>query len=290
MVSVLIPVYNQYTELDLVLKALSTQTYNEHFEVIVVDDKSKVIDEEIIEKHSNDKKFSLHFYRNEFNSGRSVTRNKAINYANGDILIFSDADRIPSNQFIEDHIECLKRNKNAISIGTVKETYSNAEIVSNLSYNEMVSRKAIYYKLISKIFDKNGKTDSCLGFLTFLVGNLAIEKSVLRNELFDEAFLKWGFEHFELGYRLIENYGLSVILNQGAESIHVAHPRDEMDYLSCIMDSHKIFLDKHPTEVIKNMIKFMQGKISLQEYEILCSGEKKWMQNKKELYNKVFTI
>ncbi len=290
MVSVLIPVYNQYLELGLVLKALLVQTYDEHFEVVVVDDKSNFIDEDVINKYRDNPKFSLRFYKNGVNSGRSVTRNNAITHASGDVLIFSDADRIPTAKFIEEHLACLKANKNAVSVGIVKETYSNAEAIKDLAYNELISRKAMYYKLISKIFDNDGKTDSSLSFLAFLVGNLAIEKSVLRSEMFDEDFLKWGFEHFELGYRIVKNYGSNIILNQGAESIHIAHPRDELDYMSCIIDSHRTFFEKHSTDVVENMLKFMLGEISLQEYEIQCFGEKKWMQNKKAIYNKIFTV
>ena len=284
MVSVLLPVYNQYDALDITLEALTQQDYSESFEVVVVDDRSDTIRKDIIDKYSSLSCFSLLFVENAINMGRAATRNILINRSCGDILIFCDADRFPSSSFIADHVQCIQKMSHSISVGKVMETYESPMKIKKLSGCSCVSRKAVYYKTIQKLFDSNGMSDSSLVWLAFLSGNVAIRRNDLGEERFDESFREWGFEHFELGYRLFQR-GLKIILNSGAINTHIAHARSGMNYKTYIKDSYVYFYSKYSNITIKYLYDFIVGKISLQEYELKSSGPKVWMENKAPIYN-----
>ena len=65
------------------------------------------------------------------------------------------------------------------------------------------SRLPQYFKQISSIYNEHGRTKSNLMWLSFLVGNSSIKRDIIEEVGgFDETFIDWGFEHFELAYRL----------------------------------------------------------------------------------------
>lgn len=241
MISVIIPIYNQYSSLDVVLWHFCRQTISEPFEIIIVDDGSSNYVPFIFESYTS---LQIKHIRYETNRGRSYARNIAIENAKGEFLVFCDGDRLPVPNFIESHMSLIDSNDPIISIGYSTETYDN---VNELKVNEeaIMRRKSIYYRVISQIYDDFGRTDSHLCWLSTLSGNMALKKSTLANHRFDCDFRRWGFEHFELGYRLWKNKTIFVS-NTKAENIHIAHARDTGFYNESIDSSHNIFFNKHP--------------------------------------------
>ncbi len=59
--SIIIPVYNRPNEIDELLSSLVKQTYNNNFEVIVVEDGSTISSKEIIKKYSKRIKSQVFF-------------------------------------------------------------------------------------------------------------------------------------------------------------------------------------------------------------------------------------
>ena len=107
MISVLIPVYNNYvTELVTTLNE-QLKLFDVEYEIICLDDKSesKFIAKNIeIEKLSNAK-----YLQSEQNLCRTKTRHKLANLANYNWLLFLDSDVLPkANQFIQNYINLLK--------------------------------------------------------------------------------------------------------------------------------------------------------------------------------------
>lgn len=98
-VSVLIPVFNDRKRLKLCLKALETQTYpKECYEVIVIDNGS-----------GEDIKSVAHSFQQasvcrEDIAGSYAARNKGLTIAKGEIIAFTDADCIPSSEWIEEGV------------------------------------------------------------------------------------------------------------------------------------------------------------------------------------------
>lgn len=289
MVSVLIPVYNQYRELAISLSAFEKQMVGENYEIVVVDDASSEKDMSVIDRHFRNNRGKITYIEHKSNKGRAATRNDAIDISKGDVLVFNDADRFPDQDFLNQHIRTLQNHSGAISVGRVLESYDSVEKLTDSALHSVVKRKAMYYRVIETLFDPFGMSDSALKWLATLSGNMAIRKETLARERFDEAFTEWGFEHFELGYRLLKQ-GCDIVLTRGAINTHIAHSRSDMNYLEQIEKSHEIFYKKHKTNDVKMMKDFLRGSISLQQYERVLHGPKQWMSGKKEMYNHIFAV
>jgi glycosyltransferase involved in cell wall biosynthesis len=101
-VSVIIPVLNDFKRLKICLKALEQQTYPEElYEVIVVDNGSVENIEPLIEKCPR----ALLTY--EAKRGSYAARNHGIAMSSGEILAFTDADCIPTDNWIENGVKAL---------------------------------------------------------------------------------------------------------------------------------------------------------------------------------------
>lgn len=96
--SFIVPVYNSALYLDECIKSILGQTY-ENFELILINDGSKDNSLEICEKYAvKDKRIVVLDHQN---SGVSVARNRGIEHATGDWIIFVDSDDICSTNLLE---------------------------------------------------------------------------------------------------------------------------------------------------------------------------------------------
>jgi len=98
--SVVIPTYNKAAYLALTLASLERQSTRD-FEIIVVDDGSTDDTGAVLSSYA--KRLPLRLHR-QTNRGRSAARNAAVALAEGDVLIFSDDDRIASPHFVASHL------------------------------------------------------------------------------------------------------------------------------------------------------------------------------------------
>lgn len=96
--SFIIPVYNRPDEIDELLQSLTQQTYDKEFEVVVVEDGSKVDSREIVKKYE-DKLTISYFYKS--NSGPGDSRNYGMTRARGEYFIILDSDCIIPKQYLE---------------------------------------------------------------------------------------------------------------------------------------------------------------------------------------------
>lgn len=280
--SVILPYYNQFDEIEQVLKGFSNQSLSKSkYEIIIVDDGSLIPIYEIV--HNYARIMKIIYVRQSLNKGRSYTRNHGVHYAQGEVLIFNDADRIPDYDFIEQHIKALSMN-NMISIGSIKEIYLPVSQIKDDFRN--FARDSIYFSKVKHLFDEYGNTDSSVPWIATFSGNMALKKALI-NDFFDIGFSTWGFEHFEFGYRLYEN-NFKFILNYSAINYHIAHHRDNMYYENNIQMSFEYFYSKHTNIDVLLFRDFILGYVSLQEYEIRIFGEKQWMKRtSKNIYNKL---
>ncbi|WP_010251266.1 glycosyltransferase family 2 protein [Myroides injenensis] len=97
--SFIIPVYNRPDEIDELLESLCRQKYSGEFEVVVVEDGSKIDSREIVLKYSN--RLNISYYYKD-NSGPGDSRNYGMQRAKGDYYIILDSDCIiPENYLLE---------------------------------------------------------------------------------------------------------------------------------------------------------------------------------------------
>jgi len=99
--TVIMPTFNKAAYLDLTLSSYSTQRA-ENFEIIVIDDGGSDDAKAIAEQHKSE--IPIRFMRCD-HLGRAGARNVALRQARGDIVIFSDDDRLVGPDFIAAHVE-----------------------------------------------------------------------------------------------------------------------------------------------------------------------------------------
>lgn len=274
---VIIPVYNQKESLALTLKGFQNQTVKD-FQVLIVDDGSR----------ENITAFLPFFddlditYIYQKNKGRARARNFALQIGSGENIIFCDADRIPASDFVEKHVVKLNYDENIICIGKIKEVYfsepwkERARILNIVQSNSKMAKEPLHSKNVDYLYDEKGQCLSKLPWISTYSGNMSIKRKTLEKVGgFDEEFTDWGFEHFELGYRLFLK-GVKFVRDRGAINYHIAHKREKNFYFNAITKSHALFYKKHPTKEILLLKDYMMGNLSLQAFEIAVSGEILW--------------
>ena len=99
-ISVIICTYNRSNSLADTLCCLAKQSYNiQSWELIVVDNNSDDNTKEIVGQYS--RKLPNLTYKFESQQGLSYARNLGINSAHGDIIVFTDDDVLPDDDWLE---------------------------------------------------------------------------------------------------------------------------------------------------------------------------------------------
>src|SRR6187431_15653 len=110
--SLIIPVYNRPDEVDELLESLAKSTYEEIFEIVLVEDGSTIRCQDVAQKYGD--KLDISYYYKE-NSGPGDSRNYGMAKARGDYFLIFDSDCIiPSNYLSEvekalqeDYVDCF---------------------------------------------------------------------------------------------------------------------------------------------------------------------------------------
>lgn len=166
MISVVIPTYNEEKNIETCLKALLNQTLpREKYEIIIVDGESK------------DKTFQIAtnladkvIIQNS--DGVGGARNDGVNISNGEIIATTDADCIPSN----DWLEIINKNFNEPNVIAV------TGVLIPYGWNNMNSLEVLIYKLLFWI------SNIILIFLKlFGIAHLCGANSAFRKKVFLEV-------------------------------------------------------------------------------------------------------
>ncbi|UYW01854.1 glycosyltransferase [Flavobacterium agricola] len=105
--SIIIPIYNRPDEIDELLQTLTQQTYNQPFEIVVVEDGSSITCEHIIAKYQDKLNVSYFF---KPNSGPGDSRNFGMQKAQGDYFIIFDSDCLIPEQYLAEVDAYLSQN------------------------------------------------------------------------------------------------------------------------------------------------------------------------------------
>jgi len=106
LISIIIPVYNSSEFILNTLLSLETQSYK-NFEIIIINDGSTDNSLDIIDSYRKKAK-NLILYT-QINSGVSVARNKGIELANGEFVVFLDSDDCYIENFLEKMLDKQRR-------------------------------------------------------------------------------------------------------------------------------------------------------------------------------------
>ena len=229
----------------------------EDFEVIVVDDGSDDNTGDYIKGINKNYELKYIYIRRNNYSCRSRARNIGTNAAEGEFIIFIDADIIIKKDYLQELDRCYSKDKNLVIAGlrlmlpydipieiiqdgsVFKQFYFSREhkelhefrcdILNELSFNAAAIKYPFMYG------------QSC---------NLIAPKIWLqRLKGFDEELKAWGLEDIEVCYRLWKN-GLKFILNSKLEVLHQFHWVEgkivDESKIAGVVENTRLFLLKHP--------------------------------------------
>ena len=235
-ISVIMPTYNRKNLLEIILPQILNQDFEGEYEVIVSDDGSSDDTGELI---SNFQKMypNLKYIKSKERKGPAHARNRALNIAQGKLIVFIDSDIYVKKDFLKNHYEIQKENNfNVIVQGPVINTYN---------WKEPWTEK---FKLrdISSAF--------------FATGNVSVSKELLSvTGFFDENFTFYGWEDLELGIRL-KKMGVKLVKSEKVMVWHLSVPPD-LTNLPYLLNKERerarsaiYFYKKHPTLEVKMMI------------------------------------
>jgi GT2 family glycosyltransferase len=205
-ISVVIPTFNRRETLAVVLPLLAKQTLPaEQYELLLCDSGSTDGTLELVAELAIP---NLRHILPAENRGRSGARNAGIRAAAGELVLFTDADIIPSANLLAEHLRLHRARPHSAVVGLEVQVDTVAE----------------YEAVRDNPYDKgrhmHGKTDKKMSWLFFLTGNASAPRQALLDVgLFDENFTVYGHEDLELGYRL-QKAGYPIYYNAAAINYH----------------------------------------------------------------------
>jgi glycosyltransferase involved in cell wall biosynthesis len=233
--SVIVAFYNDVQLLELVLIALKNQ-YRGQFEVLIADDGSKDEAVDQVKKMLEGLPFpSMHLWQPDDGFRKAIIMNRAVLVAKGETLIFIDADCIPQNHFIDDHLQASE--KGYCSAGRRVDCTREAINQIDLKNPENAVSRNLLRLLFWSIFNKAKNVEKGLRLPRVIarkitsnswgiVGcNFSIQKSdLLSVNGFDERhMIPWGAEDSDLQRRIMK-FGIKIKnLKFQATMIHLDH-------------------------------------------------------------------
>ena len=158
-ISVIIPVYNtNIQDLMSCLESIRTQTFA-NYEIIIVDDGSKIDIAECLDDFAvKDKKISVYHKCNE---GVSEARNYGVKKANGNNVLFADADDLFAPNAFESAYQTITETNSDVAIGRILQTSrsdaKNIEAIVNPGTGKVLclDDEKLHQEYVKHIFKKN---------------------------------------------------------------------------------------------------------------------------------------
>jgi GT2 family glycosyltransferase len=193
--SVVVPAYNRPDVLAVCLRCLATQTLaSQEYEVVVVDDGSEEDLEPVVRGVAEAMRVRL--IRLLHNLGRAAARNRGIEVARGEVIVFIDSDVFAPPGFLEAHRNVHARNERAVGRGPLLLTEH---------LEDPFTRPPVLQ-------------DPSPAFLD--TANASVRRAhLLAAGGFDEGFRHYGWEDLDLGIRL-KRMGLRRVFSRRALAYH----------------------------------------------------------------------
>lgn len=165
LISIIIPFFNAREFILNTLKSLEAQTYND-FEIVLINDGSTDDTVDVLNKNN---KIDIIIY-NQKNHGVSAARNKGIELAHGDFIIFLDSDDNYAPTFLEKIIEKQKeKDANVVYCGfnRVKKTGKSTAIHNYFAEGNIMNfflQRNGYFHLSCMLIRKKALIENCIYF------------------------------------------------------------------------------------------------------------------------------
>ena len=244
-VSVVIPTYNRRPILEKCLLALERQQACpeiDRYEVVVVDDGSTDGTPDWMRGAAE--RFPHVRLIEQSHGGPAEGRNRGVDHAHGDVIVFIDSDLVVTDSFLSCHAGSLV---SSWAERGDRLCFTYGAVVNTANFEQPTAER-------HKLRD--------LSWAYFATGNVAIDKEVLqRAGLFDTGFRLYGWEDLELGERL-RRMGVKLIKCPAAVGYHW-HPALTLDQIPRLIQVEGerarmglVFFRKHPTRRVRFIIQF----------------------------------
>jgi len=244
-VSVVIPTYNRRPILEKCLLALEQQQscpLIDRYEVVVVDDGSTDGTPDWLRQNAT--LFPHVRLIEQSHGGPAEGRNRGVDHAQGDVIVFIDSDLVVTDSFLSCHAGSLV---SSWAERGDRLCFTYGAVVNTANFEQPTAER-------HKLRD--------LSWAYFATGNVAIDKDVLqRAGLFDTGFRLYGWEDLELGERL-RRMGVKLIKCPAAVGYHW-HPALTLDQIPRLIQVEGerarmglVFFRKHPTRRVRFIIQF----------------------------------
>jgi glycosyltransferase involved in cell wall biosynthesis len=241
--SVVVPTYNRIDTLRVVLPALLDQTLAPtEYEIIIADSRSEDGTAQFVAGLASASGGAHLRYVPGPYTGRAAARNAGIAAASAPVVLFTDADIIPSRDLFERHAagHAGAAGKRIGIVGCELQVRSLVDYRVQRDHPE--TRRPLHPPSRRRI-----------SWLYFLTGNASVRRDDLRAVgCFDEAFTGYGHEDLELGYRL-EKSGVAIEYDALAINYHW-HPvgyAEQVGRMELAGVSTVRFYRKHPDFAVK---------------------------------------
>ena len=238
-VSVIVSTYNSPRWLEKVLWGYSVQTRRD-FELLIADDGSGPETRAVIDRFRDETPLRpIHVWHPDDGFRKTEILNRAILTSTGDYIIFADGDCVPRNDYVDAHAR----------LAEPKRFLSGAALPLTMALSERLSRDDIVSGRFTSLrwLRANGVTElsQFKRFLRVPWLNWAADQLSLRARFtgknvstwkdglvavngFDHA-MRYGYEDWSLGQRLINTgYRVKQVRNR-AVAVHLDHPRPYRD-------------------------------------------------------------
>tara|TARA_B110000483_G_scaffold243626_1_gene334625 strand:+ start:946 stop:1776 length:831 start_codon:yes stop_codon:yes gene_type:complete len=250
--SLIVNVYNQAKQLDLLLESALKQTCQD-FEIIVADDGSTDETESIVEKWKTSFRIRRVWHKDR-GFHRTIILNSAAKDSAMEYLIFVDGDMILHHRFIEMHLKYAHPQR--VMCGwrgckirqDIAEKILRREIVFSTQTLSVLWRglKGEVIKPIRSTIIENPILRMIMCRERHHVGgcNFAMHKKnyELCNGM-DETILQYGYEDHEIGIRLRNNGIEPVGIRNCANTYHLEHGKSDNPGIKDILS--RIYANKH---------------------------------------------
>lgn len=157
------------------------------------------------------------------------------------------------------------------------------------SYKTLSFEKSSWFSFILEQYGPNLSGFS-FPWMAFLTGNVSLRKAFLdKVGGFDEDFVGYGYEDWELGYRLYEA-GAKYLTSDKVISYHQEHPISSDNWQEAI-ENYYLFLTKHPDIDVLLLAIELSQLVNLYEMNEIFMEYKDFLENDLQeflLFNKMF--
>lgn len=230
--SIIIPCFNTGQTIARTLRAFCSQAVPaEDYEIIVVDDCST--DNTAAEIGREAGAPQVTFLQNSKNSGRAHSRNRALERASGELIIFSDGDTIPCHDYLRLHLEShsLYPEDRYVVLGAAAMP-EDMKITPLMYLGNVVQSMSLAKNLGDDPYD----------WLHFSTLNVSLKRRFLDDVRFDDSSFRRkqesaaelaGFEDTELAQRLAKK-GMKLVHNPKILAFHY-HFRTPDEYIAKVL-------------------------------------------------------